>query len=881
VTSRLDARSAALAAAIADRYRFERELGAGGMATVYLAEDVRHHRRVAIKVVHPDLAALLGSERFLKEIELTASLQHAHILPLFDSGSVDGLLFYVMPYVDGESLRSRLERERQLPVDDAVRLAREVADALDYAHRHGVVHRDVKPENILLQNGHALVGDFGIALAVEQAGGARMTQTGLSLGTPQYMAPEQAMGEKQIDARADVYALGAVTYEMLTGEPPFSGATAQAIVAKVLTEKPTRPSAVRETVPRHVEATVLKALAKLPADRFATPGLFAESLARPELSAALASAAGATVPARHRGRRLVTASPAVWALLAGSVVLAALGWIRRGPRPPAPITKVYLQAPGRVRMPVIPHLAISPDGSRIAFVGLDSLLIRRIYIRALDRVDVAPVAGTEGAIQPFFSSDGQSIAFAQDGKLRTVALRGGAVTTLADWEQALGGTWGTDSTIVFSSGGSLFRVSATGGPRRSLLPARTRRSFVRPAFVPGSRRILAQAVGDSAGVVSVGLEDGSVRLVMAAGQNPQVVDGGILVYAETNGKILAAPFDPRSARVTGPAESITEEVFVGPLTTRPFAVARTGALVYPATSRATARDLVLIDRRGDAHTVPIGQRLYRFPRFSPDGRFLAFHVETRGTVNGDLWRYTLDGGALLRLTTDSSSGQPEWDPDGQSLIYMHGHQGVAVPLQLYRISADGSGAPRPVLERPNSIYESRITPDHRTIVFREDAASTSRDILMASLDSPTVVRPVAATSADEQGLALSPDGKWLAYVSNETGSDEVYIRKLQESSSRWPVSIGGGREPRWIRSGELFYRKGDSVMVTHVELGAEPRVSAARLLFTGTYASTGHEPLWDASPDGSRFAFVRAPTGSDLPMGLLLNWADHWRARRR
>ncbi|HMA03683.1 MAG TPA: serine/threonine-protein kinase, partial [Gemmatimonadaceae bacterium] len=240
-----DERISSLTRALIDRYRFERELGAGGMATVYLAEDVRHHRPVAIKVLHPELSAILGPERFLKEIELTASLQHPHILPLFDSGSADGLLYYVMPLVEGETLRARLERERQLPVADAVQIASEVADALHYAHGRNVVHRDIKPENILLQNGHALVADFGIALAVQQAGGSRMTQTGLSLGTPQYMSPEQAMGERSVDARTDIYSLGAVTYEMLAGQPPFTGPNAQSIVAQVLTAEPPLPSTHR------------------------------------------------------------------------------------------------------------------------------------------------------------------------------------------------------------------------------------------------------------------------------------------------------------------------------------------------------------------------------------------------------------------------------------------------------------------------------------------------------------------------------------------------------------------------------------------------------------------------------------------------------------
>ena len=287
--------TARLAAALADRYRIERELGAGGMATVYLARDLKHDRRVAVKVLHADLSAVLGPERFHKEIELTAGLQHPHILPLFDSGSAEGLLYYVMPHVEGETLRARLTRETQLPVADAVRIASEVADALEYAHRHGVIHRDIKPENILLRDGHALVSDFGIALAVVEAGGERMTQTGTSLGTPQYMAPEQAMGDRHVDGRVDVYALGVVTYEMLVGEPPFTGPTAQAIVAKVMTEEPRGLIAQRRTVSEAVEAAVLTAVQKLPADRFATPA---------EFQRALTGGAGTAVPRpRPQGAR--------------------------------------------------------------------------------------------------------------------------------------------------------------------------------------------------------------------------------------------------------------------------------------------------------------------------------------------------------------------------------------------------------------------------------------------------------------------------------------------------------------------------------------------------------------------------------------------------
>jgi serine/threonine protein kinase len=269
--------AARLAAALSDRYRIERELGAGGMATVYLAQDLKHHRKVAVKVLRPELAAVIGADRFLSEIRTTANLQHPHILPLFDSGAADSFLYYVMPYIEGISLRDRLSREKQLPIGDAVRLATEIAGALDYAHRHGVIHRDIKPENILLHDGSALVADFGIALAASKAG-TRMTETGMSLGTPQYMSPEQAMGERELDARSDVYALGCVTYEMLTGEPPFSGPTAQAIVAKVMTAEPVEMTTLRKTIPADVADAVHIALQKLPADRFASAAEFAAAL---------------------------------------------------------------------------------------------------------------------------------------------------------------------------------------------------------------------------------------------------------------------------------------------------------------------------------------------------------------------------------------------------------------------------------------------------------------------------------------------------------------------------------------------------------------------------------------------------------------------------
>src|SRR5687767_809914 len=385
---------ARLSSALEARYRVSREIGAGGMATVYLAHDLRHERDVAIKVLHPDLAAALGAERFLAEIKTTAKLQHPHILPLLDSGEANGLLFYVMPYVAGESLRNRLDRETQLGVDQAVRIAREVAAALESAHRNGVVHRDIKPENILLREDQALVADFGIALAVSAAGGARMTQTGLSLGTPQYMAPEQAMGERAIDGRADIYALGAVLYEMLVGEAPFTGPTVQAIVARVMTENPRPVTGQRRSVPANVNAAVLRALEKLPADRFHSAAEFSNALASPGF-ATQSPTLGALEKKRaitetHLNRLLP------WGIAAAAAV-AAIFFAVTGNRDNTSETPIYLSVdlPPDTELPPTGSpeaIALSDDGTTLAFAGVVAGRAQ-LFLRRLDEEVARPVQG--------------------------------------------------------------------------------------------------------------------------------------------------------------------------------------------------------------------------------------------------------------------------------------------------------------------------------------------------------------------------------------------------------------------------------------------------------------------------------------------------------
>src|SRR5881398_2853623 len=327
-----------LGAALAEHYTIQRQVGAGGMATVYLARDLKHDRAVALKVLRPELAALLGVERFLSEIRVTAHLQHPHILPLFDSGQAGGLIYYVMPHVEGESLRHRLEREKHLPIEEAVALASGVASALDYAHRHGVIHRDIKPENILFQDGQAVVADFGIALALSAAAGSRLTETGLSLGTPQYMSPEQATGDRLIDSRSDIYSLASVLYEMLAGEPPHTGPTVQSVIAKVLTDRPRPLRALRDAVPPPLEAAVQKALAKVPADRFGSAAQFAEALTHPPATETLEVSTTGEHRTRARGVAIVP-----WALAVLASGAAAWAWLRPAPRPPAgPVVRFSL-----------------------------------------------------------------------------------------------------------------------------------------------------------------------------------------------------------------------------------------------------------------------------------------------------------------------------------------------------------------------------------------------------------------------------------------------------------------------------------------------------------------------------------------------------------
>ena len=885
-----------LAATLSDRYRVERELGAGGMATVYLAHDHKHDREVAIKVLHPDLGATLGGERFLSEIKTTARLQHPHILPLLDSGNAEGLLYYVMPVVTGETLRARLEREKQLAVPEAVRIAREVASALDYAHRQGVIHRDIKPENILLHDGQALVADFGIALAVQTVAGERMTQTGLSLGTPQYMSPEAAMGERTIDARADVYSLGAVTYEMLAGEPPFTGSSVQAIMARVMAERPTPLGTLRDTVPSGVDDAVLTALAKFPADRFATAAQFAEALARASdvPTTRVGAAASRTIArptARQRVQRFVP-----WVLAAVGVGTSVWLLTHRAPPVPAPTVRFNMSF-GRgsaLVEGVGSPIALSPDGSQIAYEGRDSVGVL-LFVRHLDHVEPERVPGTANAHAPFFSPDGRWLGFIQDGKLRKVALAGGAVIAICDVSgDPYGASWGIGDVIVFSAAGQLRRVSAAGGPSTVIATPDSARgeAFRFPELLPDARTVVFSAVSDSGGSLkAMTLADNVVTALGQRGMSPHFVDGGYLVYVELDGTLFAVPFDAGKRRIVGVPEPIAsnvkllpDNVVLGTAQAAKLGVARTGTLAYLGGSGGHS-ELVVMNRDGRTTTLPAPPREYHSPRFSPDASRIAVTIvelssRARSGTIGDTWAWSVSERRLQRITFDTSTLSAQWSPDGRRLIYARrGSDGSGI----YSIPSDGSGKPVQLFAR-RSVFELSLTPDGRQAAFRETVGlPTGQDIWIASLGGASVARALLVTPNTERNPAVSPDGRWLAYASNESGVLEVYVRSVAEGGGRTRVSLRGGAEPRWVRGGsELLFRTPDSVFAVAVTPGAEFRASAPRALFGGQFPRK-NTTNWDASSDGQQFVMVRPPAvpADGPPLNVVLHWFDQRRAMRR
>ncbi|MBC7672692.1 MAG: serine/threonine-protein kinase [Polaromonas sp.] len=883
-----------LSASLADRYRVGRELGQGGMATVYLAHDLKHERDVAIKVLHPDLGAALGGERFLSEIRTTARLQHPHILPLLDSGEADGLLYYVMPLVTGETLRARLERERQLPIADAVRIAREVASALDYAHRQNVIHRDIKPENILLHDGSALVADFGIALAVQSAGGQRMTQTGLSLGTPQYMSPEQAMGERTIDARSDIYALGAVTYEMLSGDAPFTGNSVQAIVAKVLTEKPTPLHTLRDTVTPSVEQAVFTALAKLPADRFATAAEFSAALGNTGYGTSSSDARPAAAGSRTSRRATMTAG----AVALVAVAFAALGWLR--PTPSAGVLRYDMQLPpvftGAAGQEQVPKP--SPDGSYLVFFGPRNepgAVGAQLWIKRRASRSAVPIAGTADAQAFTISPDGAWVAFVVGNAVLKVPVDGGAPVTLARSEANpyFGIAWLDDGTIVYTRGApklSVASVSSNGGASSAAwVVADTAREVV-VAPISGTRAVLFYRCANTQYACDLWVGDLGTQqrtLVLKGVKWARYAESGHLVYAQ-DGRLMADEFDPRSFILRGQPTVLADSITRGD---SPFEFSRSGTLVT-RNERDTgpgAYEMMWVDRTGRATPVDSAWR-FDITRYvadhgwalSPDGSRLAIGLYT--DAGDDIWVKQLPRGPLSRVTFDPlPQMRPRWSADGRLVTFISGRPGA---LQH---RADGLGGDS--LLKGGVVDEAVLSPDGVWLVPRtgsNGSVAGGRDITGVRTGADTTRVPLIVTPFDEEAIALSPDGKWIAYQSDETGRTEVFVRAFPNTSAfKHQVSNGGGVAPLWSRDGrELFFvSPGSDMMSTRVTAGSPIAIAAPSPLFHIADDLLKVEYVyytpWDVAADG-RFIMARTRTGTKgtaTSVVVAENWLTELRER--
>ncbi len=879
-----------LTAALSDRYRLERELGQGGMATVYLAHDLKHEREVAIKVLHPDLGTALGAERFLSEIKTTAKLQHPHILPLLDSGEADGLLYYVMPLVTGETLSARLKRERQLPVADALRIAREAASALDYAHRQGVIHRDIKPENILLQDGSAVVADFGIALAVQTAGGPRMTQTGLSLGTPQYMSPEQAMGERVIDARSDIYALGAVTYEMLVGEAPFIGSSVQAIVARVLTEEPRSIGVQRKAVTEGVEQAVLRALEKLPADRWATAGEFAAALSDP--GAVTGHASRSTVVRGAAARRGPPSLRTLLGFTTGVVLTAAAGalWLSTRTTQQPAASRFDITLPDSVKPYTAGgrRLALSPDGRQLIVVGVKAGT-RGLYLRQMDGTEFRLIAGSEtslpgGSVDPMFSPDGTTVLFRAGQDLLRIPVSGGTARRI---DASGNASWVDEGRIVNARIDTVWLTSVDDGSRRVLVAANAAAGIARlrwPAVLPGGRFALVNLLGtrpnaplddDHLGVLS--LDDGHIDDLGIVGTNPQYSGSGHIIFGRVTGELFAVPFSLRSRTLEGPPVLLQPNVWVGnPNGAVGAAVSLNGTLAYHSGEFAgNTRSLRIVGDGGADRPGPGGTAAYYAPRLSPDGQrvVVEYNEPARKTPTGPIVLLDVGTGAVQPIAAEGEGLMPKWTRDGRRVAFIKflGETGREIIARAW----DRSGADTLLLRDSSAmLFDFGLGPAGGWSVLRRGGTggiNDGRDILLAPTDSLARFRPLVATLAAETNPAISPDGRWLAYASNESGRYEIFLQPLPGPGPRVQISITGGTEPLWSpQGGTLFYRSAERRIMAARLTGAPLRVAQWDTLFVDRYMHGLAQTNWSVFPSGREFLMVAGKSSVDIKM--VVNW---------
>ena len=877
-------------------YEIQAPLGAGGMGEVYRARDTRLERTVAVKVLPDHLSCDPESrQRFEREARTISSLNHPHICALYDIGTQDGIDFLVMEYLEGQTLADRLQRGA-LPVEEVLEIGIEIADALDKAHRQGIVHRDLKPSNIMLTKSGAKLMDFGLAKPVQAAFIASasagtptlsnwLTVEGTIVGTFQYMAPEQLEG-KEADARSDIFAFGALLYEMGTGRAAFTAKSKASLIAAILSSQPPAVSTFEPMTPPALDWAIRTCLAKNPDERWQC---FRDIVLELKWIATGGSQRERWVTRPHQYR--VLAAFAATTVIAIAAVLYLL-WMSMQPRS-RDTTRFVMQLPAGHSLVVpdldAPALDLSRDGRYLAYVAQRSGQ-QAIYLRPIDEFEAKPVPGTENGVAPFFSTDGDWLGFIADGKLKKVPLRGGPPLAICDVQNSGKASWGKNGFIVFrpAYGAGLSLVSANGGIPSVITKldlSRSERAHGSPEFLPSGDAVLytiwTGVTLERPQIAVLSLKNHQQKILVDGATSPHYVSTGHLVY-EQGASLFAVPFDVSHLELSGPRVRLSSSPQMstyGPISNAQLAVSTTGTIAYVPGSDTTdlRRTLVWVDRKGIAVPLSDVHRPYASPRISPDGRRIAVSILESG--NYQIWTYDLERDTLSRLTHEKSNALGVWSPDGKQIAFS---SNVPGPANIYTVSADGNGSPERLTsskfaQLPGSWSKGNV------LVWTEVDTTTVGDLWALSPGGSAPPISIRRTLFDEFEPTFSPDGRFLAYISNDSGTYEVYVQTYSDRYRRWQISTRGGYEPVWAKDGhELFYIVNNKMMAVPVNLEAGFHPGKPQPLFDVRYdPGLDGFPPYDVSADGKRFLFVKPST--DQPkvneIDVTVGWATELQSK--
>ena len=868
-------------------YRIIEKIGEGGMGEVYRAEDTTLKREVAIKVL-PDRFTQDPQRlaRFEREAQLLASLNHPNIATIHELEEADGVRFLSLELVEGETLAEKVAKG-PLPVEEALEVCRQIAEGVEAAHEKGVIHRDLKPANVkITPEGKVKVLDFGLAKVFEEETPAadisqsptltdEMTKAGMILGTAAYMSPEQARG-KPVDKRADIFAFGAVLYELLTGKRAFEGETITETIAKVLESEPNW-EALPGSTPGRIQDLLRWCLTKDVHDRLdGMPNVRVQikmALTEPT-KVAPTGVTGAAQPGRWKIAMIEI-------LAAVAFVTVVVIWILMPSSPPAPQlpTKFVITSSLNTTLNPSPgrSLAISPDGRRITYLVVGDGG-RQLYLRSLDEFTTTPIPGTDGSGfgPPIFSPDGEAVVFITEGKLRKVSLPGGTPVTLCDMERHRGGSWGPGDVIVLAARDGLYRVSAAGGEPEMLTKVERDKGEVeyrQPEFLPDGKTVLF-TIGrenNTSQIAVLSLETGEKKIVVEGGREAHYAPTGHLVYeAAPLGTLMAASFDPESQEITGQPIPVLSGISSEQTGTMDYAFSKNGTLVYhPA--RSEVSKLVWVDRQGKAQPLTDIQRDFRWPRLSPDGRRVAVVIRTANGAN--IWIYDIARATLTPLTFKGRNVVPVWAPDGRRLAFTSNRAG---PRNLFWMLTDGTGEAEQLSTSLESQNPNSWSPDG-LLAYRQTTDGADGDIWVLPLDGEREPREFLVTQFFGTYPTFSPDGHWIAFQFNQSGRFEIYIKPYPGPGGMVQISTNGGVQPVWAPDGqELFYRNRNPTRMMAVSIQTEPTFEAGtpRLLFEGEAYSIGPEGRrYDVDSEG-RFLMMKKEQQGAAQINVVINWFE-------